>query len=62
LGLAGTLFGATAMHPSSTLTDAARMALAGIVPASIGISHLVSAAISRQKSPTRVLVRAAGRY
>ena len=62
LGLAGTLFGAAATHPATTLTDAARMALAGVVPASIGISHFVSAAISRQKSPTRVMVRATGRY
>jgi len=49
LGLAGTLFGFTSMQPTANHAEAAQVALAGIVPASIGIAHFVSAAISRQR-------------
>jgi len=62
LGLAGTLFGFTSMQPTANHAEAAQVALAGIVPASIGVAHFVSAAISRQRSNVpRVFARAAGR-
>jgi hypothetical protein len=62
-GLSGSLFSYMTMQPTATHADAGRAALAGILPASIGVAHLVSAAMSRQKSnSTRVLSRAAGRY
>jgi hypothetical protein len=48
-GMSGALYGYTSMQPFVDPTIPARAALAGIVPGSIGLAHLLFSAISRKR-------------
>lgn len=48
-GLSAALYGYSAMQPSADPTTAVRGALAGVVPGSIGLAHLVFSAFSRNR-------------
>jgi hypothetical protein len=56
-GLSAALYGYSAMQPFADPSTAARGALAGVVPGSIGLAHLVFSAFSRNRQkpnfPTR---------
>jgi len=60
-GLSLALYAYASMQPSADPTSAARGALAGVVPASIGLAHLLFSAMSRNRQrpnfPTRTLYR-----
>jgi hypothetical protein len=60
-GLSSALYAYAVMQPSADATSAARGALAGIVPASIGLAYLLFAAMSRNRQkpnfPTRTAYR-----
>src|ERR1051326_1901774 len=60
-GLSSALYAYGVMQPSADATRAARGALAGIVPASIGLAYLLFAAMSRNRQkpnfPTRTAYR-----
>jgi len=60
-GLSAALYAYASMQPSADPTSAARGALAGVVPALIGLAHLLFSALSRNRQrlncPTRRLYR-----
>ena len=60
-GLSLALYAYALMQPSADPTSAARGALAGVVPALIGLAHLLFSALSRNRQrlncPTRRLYR-----
>ena len=60
-GLSSALYGYAVMQPSADPTSAARGALAGVVPASIGLANLICALMCRHRQrpnfPTRTLYR-----
>ena len=60
-GLSAALYGYMTMQPSADPVNAARGALAGVVPGSIGLAHLLFSAFARNRQrptfPTRTLYR-----
>ena len=60
-GLSAALYAYASMQPFADPTSAARGALAGVVPGSIGLAHLLFSAISRRRQrpnfPARALYR-----
>jgi hypothetical protein len=60
-GLSLALFGYASMQPIADSASAARASLAGVVPASIGLAHLIYSAIARKRQrvnfPPRTLYR-----
>jgi hypothetical protein len=60
-GLSSALYAYAVMQPSADPTSAARSALAGVVPGSIGLAHLVCGAVARKwqrpNFPTRTAYR-----
>jgi hypothetical protein len=62
LGLSGALFCSAKMQPNGDATEALRAATVGLVPASIGIAHMVSSWVTSRQRRRVSAAAAAPRY
>ncbi len=55
LGIAGAAFGVGTLQLGQSPVQASHMAIVGVVPAAISISHFISSFLTRKKKPTAIV-------
>jgi hypothetical protein len=61
-GISGAMYGYAAMQPANAVTDALRGVLLGIIPAAIGLAHLLFSWICSWRSKVAVRTQVRGHY
>jgi hypothetical protein len=59
-GLSGTMYGTTMLQPAADVNSAWMGALAGLIPAAIGLAHLLFSWLCRQTRPSPTVPGASG--